>query len=112
MAHKKAQITFDVELDENNIPERLAWQASDSDDKGECDATFITIWDKEDKNTLRIDLWTKDMTVDDMRIFLHQVLLSMSETFERATGDKVVASEVRDFGLQIGKKMGIIKEND
>lgn len=112
MATRKAQITFDVELDENNVPERLSWKASDSDDKGESDAAFITIWDKNEKNALRIDLWTKDMTVDDMKIFLHQVLLSMSDTFERATSDKVVADEVKQFALQLGKKMGIVKENN
>ncbi len=111
MANKKAQIIFDVELDENNVPEKLGWRASDSNDTGESDAAFITIWDKHDKNALRIDLWTKEMTVDDMKIFLHQVLLSMSETFERATGDKEISNDVKQFGLQLGKKMGIIKEN-
>lgn len=112
MDNKKAQITFDVELDENNIPEKLGWHASDSDDRGVSDAAFITIWDKNEKNTLRIDLWTKDMTVDDMKIYLHQVILSMSETFERATGEKAIANDVKEFGLQLGKKMGIIRENN
>lgn len=112
MPSKKATITFNVGLDENNIPEALSWQASDSDDQGTADAAFITIWDKNDKNTLRIDLWTKDMTVDDMKIYLHQILLSMSETFERATGDKQIAADVKDFGFEMGKKMGIIREND
>jgi hypothetical protein len=30
---------------------------------------------------MRIDLWTKEMPVDEMKIFFHQTLVAMSDTF-------------------------------
>ena len=107
-----SEITFKVAMDENQIPEAIEWRASDDGEKGACDAAFLTIWDKNDKNTLRIDLWTKDMMVDDMQIFFHQMLLSMSDTYKRATGDEKLSAEMRQFAFEIGEKMGIIKRNE
>ena len=90
MSEQTSEITFKIKMDENQIPEYIEWVASDSEEKGICDAAFLTIWDKKEKNTLRIDLWTKDMKVDDMQIFFHQMMLSMSDTYARATGDSKV----------------------
>lgn len=112
MAGKETEITFHIHLDENHIPETIDWKASDTGDSGPCDAAFLTIWDKNEKNTLRIDLWTKDMMVDDMQIFFHQMLLSMSDTYARATGDKKTGQEIRDFALNLGGKLGILRKND
>lgn len=112
MAERQTEITFQVNLDENHIPEHITWRASDNNDVGECDAAFLTIWDKKDKNTLRIDLWTKDMMVDDMQIFFHQMMLSMSDTYARATGNEELSKEIRDFALQMGEKMGILKKGE
>lgn len=107
---RKAAITFDVTLDENHIPEKITWKADDNQESGDCDAAFLTIWDKNDKNTLRIDLWTKDMMVDDMKIFFHQMLLSMSDTFQRAVGDEKLSKEIRQFALDLGEKMDILRK--
>ena len=99
-------------MDENQIPENIQWVASDSEEKGLCDAAFLTIWDKNEKNTLRIDLWTKEMMVDDMQIFFHQMMLSMSDTYKRATGDEEISKSMKEFAMSMGEKMGIIKPND
>lgn len=105
-------ISFDIALDENQVPTNIAWRASDNEGHGECDAAFLTIWDKNEKNTLRIDLWTKDMMVDDMQIFFHQMLLSLSDTYKRATGDEALSKEIRDFAFKMGEKAGILKKNN
>lgn len=105
-----SEIKFSIELDENNIPEKIEWNASDNGGSGLCDAAFLTLWDKNEKNTLRIDLWTKDMMVDDMQIFFHQMMLSMSDTYARATGDQKISGEIKAFAMQMGEKMGIIKK--
>lgn len=110
MAEQKNSITFDIELDENQIPSHIEWSASDNGGQGECDAAFLTIWDKTEKNTLRIDLWTKDMMIDDMQIFFHQMLLSMSDTYKRATGDEAMSKEIKDFAFRMGEKTGILKK--
>jgi gliding motility-associated protein GldC len=46
---------------------------------------------------MRIDLWTKEMPVDEMKIFFHQTLVAMSDTFHRATGDEKMAETMKDF---------------
>lgn len=112
MAEKETEITFRVNLDENHIPEKIEWKASDTNDSGQCDAAFLTIWDKQQKNTLRIDLWTKDMMVDDMQIFFHQMMLSMSDTFARATGNQQLSKEMKDFAMNMGEKMGILRKGN
>jgi gliding motility-associated protein GldC len=105
-------IQFEIELDENQIPNQIVWKASDNEESGECDAAFLTIWDKKDKNTLRIDLWTKDMMIDDMHIFFHQMFLSMSDTYKRATGEDALSQEMKEFAFKMGEKMGILKKEN
>ncbi len=83
---KKTQISFDIELDENKIPEKINWSANDGGIKNkESKAVFLSVWDHEPQETLKIDLWTKDMPVDQMNVFFHQTLVSMSDTFLRST---------------------------
>lgn len=112
MSHSTSEITFKVHMDENQIPEAIQWKAEGTDENGVCDAAFLTIWDKKEKNTLKIDLWTKDMMVEDMQMFFHQMMLSMSETYQRATGDEKLSKEMKQFALELGEKMGLIKRND
>ena len=112
MSEKQTNIQFNVALDENQIPSTITWKASDNDETGACDAAFLTIWDSNEKNTLRIDLWTKDMTIDDMKIFFHQMMLSMSDTYKRATGDEAVSTDMKEFALAMGEKMEILKKGE
>ena len=63
------EIKFSIDLDENFLPEEITWQASEDGGKGNCKATMLTMWDKDEKNTSRVDLWTKDMPLDEMKVF-------------------------------------------
>jgi len=107
---KTSEITFTVHLDENSVPERIDWKADDTGDAGECDATLLSVWDKKEKNTLRIDLWTKDMMVEDMKLFTYQTLVTMADTFARATDEEALANELREFAQQMAEKMGLIRQ--
>jgi gliding motility-associated protein GldC len=104
---KNSEINFKVTLDENHIPEKIEWEASDSGEEGlkEAKAMMISLWDPKEKNTMRIDLWTKEMMLDEMKHFFYQSFVTMSDTFERATNDKNLAEEIREFGKQLGEKM-------
>jgi len=108
---KQSEIKFTVTLDENNLPENIDWQATDANEKSTSKAVMIALWDAKENNTLRIDLWTKDMMVDEMKIFYHQCLLSMADTFERATGEVEVSKEMRGFAQHFGEKMNLIKKH-
>jgi len=104
---KKSEINFTVSLDENHVPEQIEWSATDTgeEEKKEAKAMIISLWDAKENNTLRIDLWTKDMMLDEMKHFFYQSIITMSDTYERATNDKEIAKEMRDFGKMIGEKM-------
>lgn len=104
---KKSDINFTVSLDENHIPEKIEWQASDTgeEETKEAKAMMMSLWDPKENNTLRIDLWTKEMMVDEMKHFFYQSIITMSDTYERATNDKDVANEIREFGKSLGEKL-------
>jgi gliding motility-associated protein GldC len=107
MEKTKSEINFSVSLDENHVPEKIEWAATDSGEAElkEAKAMIISLWDAKENNTLRIDLWTKDMMLDEMKHFFYQSIITMSDTYERATNDKAVAEEMREFGKMIGEKM-------
>jgi gliding motility-associated protein GldC len=101
-----SEIKFVVELDENRVPEKLTWTAQDGGvELEEAKAMLLSVWDNNAKETLRIDLWTKDMPVDEMKIFFHQTLVAMADTFERATKDEKMASTMRDFTAYFAEKL-------
>ena len=67
---KKTRISFDVELDENKVPEKITWSAPDGGVSNEkSKAVFLSVWDDNKQETLKIDLWTKDMPLDQMNVF-------------------------------------------
>lgn len=106
----KSKITIDVALDENKVPETLHWSAPDGGiDNAESKAVLLSVWDHKAKESLRIDLWTKDMPLDEMKLFFFQTLSAMSDTFERATGDDKMGATMRDFCDYFAEKMELKK---
>lgn len=110
MSNRKSEIKFSVELDENKIPEKLSWTAKDGGvEQEESKAILMSIWDSKKQETLRIDLWTKDMPVDEMKVFFHQTLVAMSETYYRATDDEKMTATMKDFCDYFAEKLDLIK---
>jgi gliding motility-associated protein GldC len=93
---KNTSIQFDIALDNNNVPEKIQWDANDKPGGGltETKSISVSVWDHEQKNTLRIDLWTKDMPVDDMKRFYIESIGGMAQSVLRATGDEFMAREM------------------
>ena len=107
---KKTQISFDIELDENKIPEKINWSANDGGIKNkESKAVFLSVWDHEPQETLKIDLWTKDMPVDQMNVFFHQTLVSMSDTFLRSTDNEKMTDAFKQFCDYFSEKLELKK---
>ncbi len=101
-----SEIKFTIELDENRIPDNLRWTAKEGGvENEETKAIMLSIWDNKNKETLRIDLWTKDMPVDEMKVFFHQTLVAMSETYHRATADEKMAATMKDFCDYFAEKL-------
>lgn len=111
MAEKTtSEIKFQIELDENKVPEQLFWSAQDGGiSQKESKAILLSIWDSKEQETLRIDLWTKEMPVDEMKLFFHQTLVAMSDTYQRATGDEKMADTMKDFCDYFAEKLELKK---
>ncbi|MGS2727668.1 gliding motility protein GldC [Psychroserpens sp. BH13MA-6] len=105
-----SKIELSVELDENRVPEKLHWSAEDGGiSQEEAKAVMLSVWDSKAKETLRIDLWTKDMPVDEMKQFFHQTLVEMSNTFHRATQDEKMTATMKDFCDYFAEKLELNK---
>jgi gliding motility-associated protein GldC len=108
MSNKKT-INIEVDLDDKNIPSNIKWNATDLEgyDEASCRAMLLSLWDHNRKDTLRLDLWTRDMTVDEMKIFFHQTLVTMADTLENSTNDDRISGDMRDFCDYFADKMNI-----
>src|SRR5882672_3033568 len=96
---KQSSINIDVLLDADKIPQQISWSASDTsvDAARKAKAMMLAFWDGADKTAMRIDLWTKDMMVDEMADFFYQTFMTMAETYHRATQDQVLTSDMKQF---------------
>jgi gliding motility-associated protein GldC len=103
----QSAINIQIELDNNKVAEKIQWEATDAGEQREAKAMILGFWDKHEKNTMRIDLWTKEMTVDEMKFFVHQTLLTLSDSFERSTGDTRMAATMKDFCEYYAEKMNL-----
>lgn len=103
---KKSSIQIQVALDENKVPESIEWTASDStaDRMNKAKAMMVAFWDGADKTALRIDLWTKEMMVDEMADFFYQTMMTMADTYQRATPYTDLANDLRTFATDFYKK--------
>ena len=103
---KKSEIKIQVLMDDNNVAEKINWDASDSiHSASDTKAILMSLWDSKSQEALRIDLWTKDMRVDEMKLFFYQTLLLMSETLERATNEDKMVGDMRDFCHHFREKL-------
>ncbi len=96
---KQSEIKFMIELDEEKIPEKIFWKATDSESEGpeEAKAIALAIWDHQRKETLRIDLWGKDMLVDEMKYFYIDIIAGLANSLRTSVDDNVMAGEMESL---------------
>ena len=111
----ESNINITVQLDKEKVPQQISWTATEStaDSPQKAKAMFIAFWDAIDKSALRIDLWTKDMMIDEMADFYFQVFTTMADTFQRATKHDLLSNDIKTFAREFHKKfMEIEKERN
>jgi gliding motility-associated protein GldC len=112
---KQSSIQIQVALDDQKIPEAISWNASDSGEGNtrKAKAFLLSLWDGQEKTALRIDLWTKDMMVDEMEDFFYQTLVTLADTYQRATQYNDLAEDIKVFARDLFNKSRArqIKEN-
>ncbi len=109
---RKTEIKFNITLDENSMPESIEWSATDHPEDGiqRSKTLMLALWDGEEKNTQTIDIWTKDMQIDEMHSHFFQRLLTLAESYYRATGNPFVVNEMRTFCENLGEKTQVWEE--
>lgn len=115
---KKAEIKLEIELDENNVPDTINWSSTDgeSSDLLPAKAMYLALWDAQYKNSLRIDLWTKDMPYDEMKRFFYETLQTLGDSFIRSAGGDPMAEKVigdlRDYCAHFAEKMEVLEKQN
>lgn len=107
MSETTSDIRIRVANDGDGVTD-IQWEADDAPEPGlqRAKAMMLALWDAEARNALRIDLWTKEMTVEDMNDFLFQTLLTMADTYRGATGDEDLMAEIKLFARDFAEKAG------
>ncbi len=107
----QSTIKIDILLDPNKVPEQISWSATDSqaDMTQKAKAVCLALWDGADKTALRIDLWTKDMMMDEMGDFYYQMLMTMADTFKRATNQQGLTDDMKKFAKEFFEKFKAIQ---
>lgn len=97
---------------ENDLVEAIHWEADDAPEPGTqaAKAMILALWDPAARNSLRIDLWTKDMTVEDMNDFFFQTLLSMADTYRNATNNQDLMADIKIFAREFAEKAARAEE--
>jgi gliding motility-associated protein GldC len=113
---KNSEITVRVGLNSEQMPVKIEWAAEDNPDGDkwqEVKAMLFSIFDKDTRDTLKIDLWTNEMRVDEMNRFYYQALRSMTDTFHNATQNTEMANQMASFVQYFGEQTGVLqKENE
>ena len=101
-----SSIIIDVEMDENRVPDSIEWKATDTTiaEAQKAKAMMLSFWDGAEKTALRIDLWTKDMMVDEMTDFFYQTMMTMADTFGRATNHHEMVGDMKHFAQDFYRK--------
>lgn len=110
---KTSEIKIKVGLNENNIPIDLKWNASDSDHErlNDCKSVNISIWDPIEKNSLGINLWTLDLTTDEMHSHFFRTMLNFTDSYIRATQNPFAKEMVQKLCTDLAKQTADWEEN-
>ena len=101
-----SSINIKVHTDENKVPDAITWNATDTtvDNDQKAKAMMLSFWDGAEKTALRIDLWTKDMMVDEMADFFYQTMMTIADTYGHATNHKEMVGEMKEFAQEFYQK--------
>jgi gliding motility-associated protein GldC len=104
-----SDINIKIGLNEEKLPVRIDWDAADNPDGAQvAKAMLLSLFDETTKDTLKIDLWTTNMQVNEMDRFFFQTLRGLADTYFRATQNAELATEMQRFVHYFGEKTGII----
>lgn len=105
---KDAEINVKVRLDDERMPIDLELGGTDFPEPQSVKAMLLSVFDLERRETLKIDLWTKDMQVIEMDRFMFQTLRGLADTYRGATNNAKLANAMQQFVEYFGKETEIL----
>ena len=107
MSHARtSEIQLTITTDANKVPTAIRWNASDAGiANAEARAFALSVWNGQE--ALSIDLWDKDMTVDEMKVFVCQSMMTLADALERSTQDERAAGAIRGFTSELAERIGV-----
>ncbi len=109
-----SEIKIKVGLDESKIPVKIEWAAADNPNEEkftECKAFLLSVFDKETRDTMKVDLWTTEMQVHEMDRFFFQTLRAMADTYFKATQNQKLANAMQQFVQYFGEEIEVIPKS-
>ncbi len=111
--HKKSEIKITISLDEHKVPVDIEWSVPDQDQLDQrAKGMLLAFFDRETRDTLKIDLWTKEMQVVEMDRFFYQTLRSMVDTYFKATNNDKLAGAMKQFTQYFGEETEILPRSE
>lgn len=110
---KKSKIEVEIGFDEQKMPIEIKWKTSDAPPDypmQEVKAFYLSLFDKPTQDTLKMDLWTTEMHVEEMDRFIFTTLGALADTYFRATNNRKLAEQMRGFVDYFGEQTQIIKK--
>jgi len=110
----KSEINFEIQLDNDRIPEKIFWDATENPNEGinETKAISISVWDHYHRGLLGINLWTKDMPVDEMNHFAVDMIGNLVQMLRDSTQDEKMISILEDAGREITKHLNELAKQE
>ena len=109
MEKSESEIKLKISLDEKQVPNKIRWESSANEEgPREVASMFLSLWDSKDKNTFNINLWTPQMTVEELNLHVFQTFMTMAESYNNATKDAALYHLMKDLGLAFGEKAKVI----
>ncbi|MEP7195827.1 MAG: gliding motility protein GldC [Saprospiraceae bacterium] len=107
---RTSEIRIQVRLDEANVPDQIQWSATESESPKfeSAKGILISIFEENSKDTLKLDLWTKGMQVEEMDRFMYQTIRALCDTYSKATNNQSLANDMMNFAQYFGEKVEII----
>ncbi len=108
-----AELKIRVGLDKENVPEEIEWDAPEGqgDKNMAAKAFLLSVFDRETKDTLKMDLWTKEMQVGEMDRFFFQTLRAMTDSYHKATKNDNLAKAMQSFVQYFGEQTEILPKS-
>ena len=110
---KTKDLTLSIQLDDKKIPKNITWKSDDppsNDVEQDAKAFFLSILDKKSLETLKIDLWTKDLQIGEMNRMVYYSLKAMADTYYNGTKNTNLANDMARFAQYFGEESGVLQK--